>query len=64
VSHRELDDLSHVEQCFLVDAFEHDIVAGGLSDLTEDEYDRPRGELAAVVLDLIEARAPHRVPSR
>jgi hypothetical protein len=54
VTYRDWDTLSHIEQCFLVNAFEHDILAGALSDLDEDEYDLPRSELATVVLNLID----------
>jgi hypothetical protein len=54
VSHDPWEDLSHIEQCFLVNAFEFDILFGAVAALTDDEQDLPLSELAAILLGLID----------
>jgi hypothetical protein len=46
--------LSHIEECFLVNAFEQDLLAGVFGDLTSAEQDLPLPELAAVLRSLVD----------
>lgn len=48
------NDLGHIEQCFFVNAMEHDILAGALSDLDEAEQDMPPHRLAEIVLSMVD----------
>jgi hypothetical protein len=54
VSRQTWDALSHVEQCFLVNAAELDLLPGVLGDLDEAERRLPRAELARILLALVD----------
>ena len=54
MSHTRLDELSHIEQAFFVNAAEHDILACVFGDLDEAEQALPPAQLAEILLGLID----------
>jgi hypothetical protein len=54
VSRQDWDALSHVEQCFFINATEMDILPGVLGDLEAAERQLPFEELATILLSLID----------
>ncbi|MDH6113409.1 hypothetical protein P3T36_001712 [Kitasatospora sp. MAP12-15] len=54
VSECEWDELSGLEKAFMINAFEIDILPGFWGDLEDDDRDRPLGEIAGVLLALVD----------
>ncbi|WP_297601811.1 hypothetical protein [Mycobacterium sp.] len=54
MSRHDWDGLSHVEQCFFINATEMDILSGVFGDLDAAEQDLPLGELAVILLSLVD----------
>jgi hypothetical protein len=54
VSHQDRGALNHVEQCFFINAMEMDILPGVLGDLEPTEQELPFGELATILLSLVD----------
>jgi hypothetical protein len=54
VSGRDWDNLTHIEQCFFINAMEMDILPGVFGDLTEAERRFPLDELARILLSLVD----------
>ncbi|MCM0678534.1 hypothetical protein NCC78_28245 [Micromonospora phytophila] len=54
MSRQDWDNLSHVEQCFLINAMEMDILPGVRGDLDEAERRLPFDELADILLSLVD----------
>ncbi|MEU6205835.1 hypothetical protein ABZ814_19905 [Micromonospora musae] len=54
MSHREWKRLTNVERAFFINAFEMDLLAGVFGDLDPAEQDMPLGELALVLLSLVD----------
>jgi hypothetical protein len=54
VRQQDWDVLSHVEHCSFINAMEMDILPGVLGDLEPAEQELPFGELAIILLSLID----------
>lgn len=54
VSKHDWDALSHVEQCFLINAMEMDILPGVYGDLTSAEQELPLNVLATILLSMVD----------
>jgi hypothetical protein len=54
VSRAIWESLTHVEQCFFVNAWEGDILSGMQSDLVGDERELPISALVEVLLDMVD----------
>ncbi|MDZ5445734.1 hypothetical protein U2F26_23885 [Micromonospora sp. 4G57] len=54
MSQKDWDNLSHVEQCFFINAAEMDILPGVRGDLDDDERRLPLDELARTLLSLVD----------
>ncbi|WP_446218849.1 hypothetical protein [Micromonospora sp. IBHARD004] len=54
MSQQDWDNLSHVEQCFFINAMEMDILPGVRGDLDEAARRLPFDELARILLSLVD----------
>ncbi|WP_406061209.1 hypothetical protein [Micromonospora sp. NBC_00860] len=54
MSHRDWERLTNVERAFFTNAFESDLLAGVFGDLDPAERDMPLGELAQILLSLVD----------
>ncbi|MGW4645419.1 hypothetical protein [Kitasatospora sp. NPDC004289] len=54
MSENPWDDLPGIEKAFMINAFEIDILPGARGDFDEADQDRPVGEVAAVLLALVD----------
>ncbi|MGR6318770.1 hypothetical protein Q2K19_32165 [Micromonospora soli] len=54
MSQQDWDNLSHVEQCFFINAMEMDILPGVHGDLDEAAQRLPLDELARILLSLVD----------